>query len=56
MDAATIKAFKIMEKSKLMAYMKIQLLFKLISMYSSQMLCTNRFVTLLAKDTNMNLI
>lgn len=56
MDSPTAKSFKVIEKSKLMNYVKIQMLYKLISLYSSQMLCTNRFVSLLAKDTNMDLI
>lgn len=35
MDAATIKALIAIEKSKLMSFVKIQLLYKLIGYYSS---------------------
>lgn len=56
MDSAVEKAFRVIEKSKLVGYTKLQVLYKLIGYYSSEMLCTNRFVSLLAKDVNMDLI
>lgn len=50
------KQFVGLKKSGLISYLLIQILYKLISFYSSQMLCVNQVVAIMAKDGNMELL
>lgn len=53
---ATVKAITALRKSGLISFLLLQVLYKLIAYYSSQMLCANSIVAVMAKDVNMELL
>lgn len=50
---AVARAILAQKKSSLISYLLLQILYKMIAYYSSQMLCVNKIVSIMAKDVNL---